>query len=246
MENETKKLMTNANENRNKLVENVKKKIEELESIIVDINSEDNQVLSDCIKEAQEYDVNYLPDRNIIKDFTQLKFDLNTVQEKLQSLSLTEDTIFDEDKYLIAAERLLEKIDTVVEKKKQEFAKINKEKLEQGFNKKTEIDIGLSNASIELAHIKLDIEDLENQNTELKSGLIYKLNISLFNKKKNAKIGENDDKLSELYKKKRELETRISKLELEEQAEHFVPIQKGQEEGERIDQKEERESEEVK
>ena len=52
--------------------------------------------------------------------------------------------------------------------------------------------------------------------------------------------------MSELYKKKRELETRISKLELEEQAEHFVPIQKGQEEGERIDQKEERESEEVK
>ncbi len=246
MENENKKLMENAKENRDRLIERLTIKMEELEKIINDINSEENQTISKYLKEAKDHDVNYIPDRSIVRDFEQIKLALNTVKEKLQSLSLTEDTIFDEDKYLIAAEEVLEKIDAVIEGKKNAFKQTNNDQFDQNFDRKIETDIELSNSRIELGEINAEIEDLEAQNNELKSGLIYKLNISLFNKKKNAKIGENDDKLSELYKKKRELKTKISRLELEEKAQHFVPNQTDQKEEEKENKREDKESEEVK
>ncbi len=233
MEYENKKLLENADENRKQQIEKITAKIEEIESIIEDIDSEDNKIISKCIKEAQKHDVSYTPDRNILKDFMKLKVDLNIILEKLQSLSLTEDKIFEEDKYLLGAETILEKIDAVIGEKQREFRKGNEEQLDQNFDRKIEIDIALSNTKIELAYVNSDIEDIESQNAERKSRISYK--IGLFNRKNNNEIRKNDDKLSELYAKRRKLESKISTLEIRAKVEHFVPIPSGQDDGKKTE-----------
>lgn len=222
-DNRGKTLITNANENRDKLIENLDKKIEQLENMIENINSNENDIVSACLNSAKQYDINYVPNKDIIEDFTQLKGSLYAVQEKLQSLSLKEETIFDEDVYLIKAEELLEKIDNVINKKIQYFAELNKKKLHEASDRKIEIEIGLSNSRIELNHLNLEKEELEEQISDIKKGIIYRIRSKLFNKEENAKTEEINSKIVELESKKRDLESKISKLEMQEKTEHFVP-----------------------
>lgn len=221
--NRGKTLMTNANENRDKLVENLNKKIEQLENMIENINSNENDVVSACINSARQYDINYVPNKDIIEDFEQLKDSLYTVKEKLQNLSLKEETIFDEDVYLIKAEELLGKIDNIINKKIQEFAELNKKKLDEASDRKIKIEIGLSNSRIELNHLNLEKEKLEEQMSDIKKGIIYRIKSKLFNKEGNAKTEEINSRLVELESKKRDLESKISKLKMQEETEHFVP-----------------------
>lgn len=222
-DNRGKPLIENANENRNQLIEDLNKKIAELENIILDINSEENKTIGDCIKQAKQENINYVPDRDVVQEFLQLKGNLYTIQEKLQSLSLTEDTIFNEDEYLIKAEELLGKIDTIIGKKRQEFIALNKRKLEEASDRKIKIQVELSNSEIELNHLNLEKEELEKQIDEIEKGIIYRIKSRIFNKRGNSEIEEKSNKIAELEKKKRELETKISKLKMQEQVERFVP-----------------------
>lgn len=216
-------LMENANENRNQLVESLNGRIVELGRIISYINSEKNNIIVDCIQRAQKDDVNYVPDRTIVEEFLQLKGDLNTVKEKLQSLSLTEDTIFDEDKYLIAAEKLMERYNEEIERRVQDFKMSNKKKLEEARNRKVETTRGLANAEIELNHVNLEKEELEEQIAYIRKGIIYRIKSKLFNKEGNAKTEEIDSRIVELEKKSRDLKIKMKKLKAQEKVEHFVP-----------------------
>lgn len=240
-DNTGKVLMVNADENRNQLVEDLKKKIEELEDIITDISSEENKTISTCLEKAQQKDVNYVPNRDVVQELLKLKDDLAIVQEKLQNLNLTEDTIFDEDKYLIKAEELMEKVDSVIEKKIRGFKRLNEKRLEEALNKKIEIQIGISNSEIELNHVNLDKEELEEQIAEIENGIIYRIRSSIFNKKGSSETEGINSKIAELDKRKRELEVKISKLKMQEQAEHFVPSTTPQANDDQIMSKKEKE-----
>lgn len=240
-DNRGKPLIMNANENRNQLLEDLKQKIVRLEDIITDINSEENKTISTCLEKAKQKDVNYVPNRDIAQELLQLKDNLNTVQEKLQNLSLTEDTIFDEDEYLIKAEELMGKVDGVTEKKIQDFKTLNEKRLEEALNKKIEIQIGISNSEIELNHVNLDKEELEKQIAEVERGIIYRIRARLFNKEENANTEEINSKIAELDKKKRDLEAKINKLKIQEEAERFVPSTECQSNDDQSANKEEKE-----
>ncbi len=220
-DSEIEALLMKANDNRNQLTETIRGKIEEIEQIITDINSDENDYLNSCLKRAKEYDVNYTPDRNVVQEFLNLISKLNTVLEKLQSLSLTEETILEEDKYFTAAEKVTEEVDSIIKGKKQKFTDANQQKFEEACARKRDIEIELSNIEFSLNFLNREREDLEKQNSKLEKGIK--------GKKKKAQIQANNARIAEIDKEKRDLEARTTSLKLRGEAEHFVPVTTGQE-----------------
>lgn len=227
--NEGKPLIENANENRNQLIESVRNKIAELENIIIDINSEENKIICNCTRDAEQTDVRYVPNRDVIQDFSKLKGDLCDVEKRLQTLTLTEDTIFDEDKYLIAAEQIMERIEDIIKEKMESFKKANEETLEKNSYQKVELQMKLADSRLELNHVNSEKEKVEEETNKIKRGIVYRIKISIF-KKEDPEIIENNDKIIELEKKKKDLEAKISKLEIQEKAQHFVAEERSEDE----------------
>ncbi len=216
------------NENSENIVESARKNRDELiasiENIIkqlAQIGEECNIKLQEYMKSAEEYDINYSPDIEILTQISYWIENLEMVKQKLENLKLNEDTIlYDEEKYLNAAQKLIEKINIKVTLDKDEFIKKNEEKIKMAYEKKIETED-------ELKKLREELERLEEEEREYKED-----EEKLENKKNKYRFlkwfykGEEEDTRDMLAIVKndiRRVKGKISELEIIEKANHFVP-----------------------
>lgn len=221
MEEKSESILGSARKNRDELVASIENVMKQL----AQIGEKCNIKLEEYMKRAEEYDINYSPDMEILTQISYLIENLEVVKQKLENLKLEEDTIlFDEEEYLNAAEKLIEKINIKVSLSKEEFVKKNEEKIKIAYDKKIETEN-------ELKKLRQELEKLEQEERE------YKENAEKLENKKNKHRflkwiykGEEEDTrymLSMIQNDIRGGREKRAELEIIEKANHFVPKTEG-------------------
>ena len=175
--NFTNSILENGRKNREYLISELQKKIEEMKKIANELEYKVNELL----EEAKRLDINYIPDNTILGG-SEGTLDLKTIygwigisksaKEKLASLKLDEDTIFEEDKYIKRAQDLLDKIDSKIEQMVIRFKEKNQKKFSEAFFQKIETQIGLANTEIEVNELKAREESLLKEKDSLNKKVI--------------------------------------------------------------------------
>ena len=176
--NFTNSILENGRKNREYLISELQKKIEEMKKIANELEYKVNELL----EEAKRLDINYIPDNTILGG-SEGTLDLKTIygwigisksaKEKLASLKLDEDTIFEEDKYIKRAQDLLDKIDSKIEQMVIRFKEKNQKKFSEAFFQKIETQIGLANTEIEVNELKAREESLLKEKDSLNKSYHY-------------------------------------------------------------------------
>lgn len=174
---DTNAILENGRENRKYLISEFQKKIEEMERIANELEHKINEFL----EEAKRLDINYIPDYTILGN-SEEALDSKTIygwigisksaKEKLDSLKLDEDTIFEEDKYINSAQDLLDKIDSRIKQMVIRFKDENQKKFSEAFFQKIETQIGLANTEIEVNELKSREESLLKEKDSLNRKVI--------------------------------------------------------------------------
>lgn len=175
--NFTNSILENGRKNREYLISELQKKIEEMKKIANELEHKVNELL----EEAKRLDINYIPDNTILGG-SEGTLDLKTIygwigisksaKEKLDSLKLDEDTIFEEDKYINSAQDLLDKIDSRIKQMVIRFKDENQKKFSEAFFQKIETQIGLANTEIEVNELKSREESLLKEKDSLNRKVI--------------------------------------------------------------------------
>lgn len=174
---DTNAILENGKKNREYLVSELQKKIEEMEKIANELEHKINEFL----EEAKRLDINYIPDYTILGS-SEEALDSKTIygwigisksaKEKLDSLKLDEDTIFEEDKYINTAQNLLDKIDSKIEQMVIRFKETNKKRFDEAGNQKVKTQIELANTEIEVNELKAREERLLKEKDSLNRKVI--------------------------------------------------------------------------
>lgn len=174
---DTNAILENGRANREYLISELQKKIEEMEKIANELEHKINGLL----EEAKRLDINYIPDNTILGG-SEETLDSKTIygwigisksaKEKLDSLKLDEDTIFEEDKYINSAQDLLDKIDSRIEQMVIRFKETNKKRFNESAFQKIETQIGLANTEIGINELRAKEERLLQEKNDLTKKLI--------------------------------------------------------------------------
>ena len=223
--NFTNSILENGRKNREYIISELQKKIEEMKKIANELEYKVNELL----EEAKRLDINYIPDNTILGG-SEGTLDLKTIygwigisksaKEKLASLKLDEDTIFKEDKYIKRAQDLLDKIDSKIEQMVIRFKEKNQKKFSEAFFQKIETQIGLANTEIEVNELKAREESLLKEKDSLNKKVIK-------GKKTKEKIQGIEKEIEEIKFQIDQKDKKNFELKQREKANHFTyPIGK--------------------
>ncbi|MBQ3145340.1 MAG: hypothetical protein IJB90_01995 [Clostridia bacterium] len=206
-------IIENARSNRDDLIISIEARIKQLEIL----QKECNEKIEEYLKNAEENDIRYNPDTEILTKISYWIENLENVKQVLGKLKLNENSIlFDDEKYLNAAQELLRKIDKRIEEVKAEFIKSNEEKIQIACKEKRDIDEELEELRMELERLKEEKEEYESWCKKIEGKKFFK---RLFAKEKEYY----QDFLEIVNTDIRKVEKRISQIEIRKKANHFVP-----------------------
>ena len=158
MDSSGKTVMDNTNENKQKLIEELQSKVAYLDNVVENCKMK----LESYLEQAKNYDINYVPDLEAIKNLLDLKDKLANVTQTIIGINLTEDNIIQEGTYIEAAQKLLELIDEKIKELENNFKTSNAKRFKESNEQKIELEIKLSNLEIELESLMGEKKELEN------------------------------------------------------------------------------------
>lgn len=218
--NFTNSILENGRKNREYLISELQKKIEEMKKIANELEHKVNELL----EEAKRLDINYIPDNTILGG-SERTLDLKTIygwigisksaKEKLASLKLDEDSIFEEDKYIKRAQDLLDKIDSKIEQMVIRFKETNKKRFDEAKDQKVKTQIELANAEIEVNELKAREEGLLKEKDSLNRKVIK-------GKKTKEKIQGIEKEIEEIKSQIDQKDKKNFELEQRKKANHFT------------------------
>ena len=157
LENSINKIVKNSNKYRNELGFKVEEKIKWLKDILIEIHA----IIEELKSKAKLYDVKFLPDMNLADKISNWIQNLQIMKEKLDSITITENNIFDDEEYLLKAQEILDILSKI--NFKEEIEKIKEEnsnKVDTAINEKKENQIELANLETELREDKLSYKQI--------------------------------------------------------------------------------------
>lgn len=218
--NFTNSILENGIKNREYLMSELQKKIEEMEEIEIKLKEEMNNFL----EEAKALDINFSPDNTILENsenslnsrniYSWIKISKNA-KEKLSNLKLNEDTIFEEDEYIKTAQKLLDKIDSEIKIIVIKFKEENRNRLNSAKEQKVKTRRELDDLEIELNELKAREENLQKEEDNLNGKLIK-------GKKTKERIQSIEKEIEEIKSQIEEKNKRNFELEQIEKANHFT------------------------
>lgn len=216
------KIIENANQNRNELIEMIETKIVQLGMILTEIQ----ETIKHYLEMAKKYDVRYIADKNIQENISQYIDNLGVVRQILVALDLSEENIFEEDKYLKNAQRLLDLLnDSNLAEKKDNFIKSNRDRFEDACKQKREVEMELANLEIELEGLKGEKAELNQENAQIQVK-IDKIKLRLLKKQKIEKnLSSNTELIKDIDERIKTLNGRIKELERKQIKNHFIQNQ---------------------
>lgn len=224
--NFTNSILENGRKNREYLIDELQKRIEEIEKIANELKHKVNILL----EEAKRLDINYIPDNTILGN-PEENLDSRTIygwieisksaKEKLTDLKLDEDTIFEEDKYINTAQDLLDKIDSRIEQMVIRFKEKNQKKFSEAAFQKIETQIGLTNTEIGINELKAKEESLLREKDDLTRKLIK----GKKTKEKMRSIEEEITKIRTQIERKREINFGLKQKEKRNHFTYFAEDQ---------------------
>ncbi len=214
-------IMNNAKQTKDELISNLENKIAELEKMLVEIEDGSNPTINNYMKMAKEYDVNYVPDKQITKTISYFIENLNMIKEKL-NIELTEKNVFEEEEYWQKAEKALELINEKLKEEKEKFKKSNEDRFNTADEKKIQTKIELSNLDIDLTRLESTMEDLIEEKNELQKKM-DRIKLEFLNRKNKSRMTIISNEILKTRTEIKKINKRITELKIINDANHFNP-----------------------
>ena len=226
MEEYSKNVIDSANQNKEELISQIQEKIEQLQKLRLEFDSDNNEEIRNFLEVAKARDVNFVPDKTIVSRLSYYIENLINVKQVLLELVLDEENVFDKEKYLSATQNLLDKIDKQIEDEKANAIKVNKRKLTQMCEEKISTEFDLESLRIELEKLELEKSELEKENAEFQRK-INKSRFKIFKGMHEEELEFNKTLLVDIEDEINKVKAKINKLEIINEANHFVSKPEG-------------------